>query len=85
MDNTENTIKPVADEKESVVVRPHHHTRPPREKGRFFMIRQILNIVFMLVGVAGVAVYFHNEVYGIIIVIIAMAFKMAECVLRYVK
>jgi hypothetical protein len=59
-----------------------------------FKIRQILNLLFIVFGIIGAAVnaygqwFIHDErtkMMGIVIVIIAMAIKMAECVLRYMK
>ena len=50
------------------------------------MLRQIFNILFMVIGVIGAYMYFKgNEAMGIVVFIIAMAFKMAECALRFVK
>lgn len=54
----------------------------PRD--RFFWIRNILNIIFMIGAVIGVVLYFipEYETYGIITILTAMFFKMAECSLR---
>lgn len=66
--------------------RKSRHTRPQEGRGRYFVVRQILNLLFMVIALVGVGLYlWWNEMSGIIIVIIAMAFKMAECVLRYLK
>lgn len=75
------------DEQEGMAVKPHRrHTHPESERGRFFALRQALNLLFMLIAIVGVVIYVtDDEMRGIIVVIIAMAFKMAECVLRYVK
>lgn len=62
------------------------HRKPEKERGPFFVIRQILNIIFIILGVAGCFYYVKiNEQMGIILFIIAMAFKMAECMLRFKK
>lgn len=62
------------------------HRKPEDERGKFFIIRQILNILFMIIAIVGVYFYIQvNELQGIIVVVIAMAFKMAECVFRYLK
>ena len=61
-----------------------HHRKPEKERGKFFLLRQILNIVFMLVAVAVVYVKVDNRM-GAVIIIIGMAFKMAECALRFKK
>ncbi|MBP3835406.1 MAG: hypothetical protein J6E45_05725 [Prevotella sp.] len=72
------------------------HTTIPRrrrdsggeEKRRdpFLPVRNILNIIFMLLAVVGVIVYLtkHTDT-GIIIVLVAMGFKMIECILRFIK
>lgn len=75
------------DSDEVIVVRSRrHHEKPVDERGRFFVLRQILNLIFMIVGVAGVVITFTvGHMHGAIIFIIAMSFKMAECVLRYLK
>lgn len=63
-----------------------HHRKPDDKRGNFFVVRQILNILFMLGAVAGCVVYVKvNDQMGAILIIIAMAFKMAECVLRFKK
>ena len=45
-----------------------------------------MNIIFMLLAVVGVIVYLtkHTDT-GIIIVLVAMGFKMIECILRFIK
>lgn len=50
----------------------------------FFWIRNILNIIFMVGAVVGVIFYYftEQETLGIIIILTAMFFKMAECSLR---
>lgn len=64
---------------------------PRRQRGtgetprdRFFWIRNILNIIFMIGAVVGVIFYFftQKETLGIIIILTAMFFKMAECSIR---
>ena len=50
------------------------------------MLRQILNILFMLGAVIGVIVYFYyGRDLGTIIILVSMAFKLAECVFRLIK
>lgn len=82
-------INNFAEEEEEVtlVKRPErHHRKPDDGRGPFFMLRQIFNILFMVLGVIGAYMYFKgNEAMGIVVFIIAMAFKMAECALRFVK
>lgn len=82
----EITINNTEEQEEIFFPRKKHHTKPDDGKGRFFALRQILNIIFMLGAIAAVVlVLMDKDTYGMIIAVIAMAFKMAECVLRYVK
>ena len=69
------------------------HTNP-NKVSTIFKIRQILNLLFIVIGIIGAAMngygqwVTHDEklkLMGIIVVVIAMAMKMAECVLRYRK
>ena len=56
------------------------------EKGRFFKLRNILNIIFILVTIAGMAIfYWKNQELGGILLISAVVIKLAECVLRILK
>ena len=66
----------------------------PQGHTTIFKIRQILNLLFIVISIIGAGVnaygqwFIHDErtkMMGIVIVIIAMAIKMAECVLRYMK
>lgn len=56
----------------------------PRNK-TVFIIRQVLNIIFMIGAVIGAALYWFQpeQTLGILVVMTAMFFKMAECVLRF--
>lgn len=56
----------------------------PRSK-TVFMIRQALNIIFMIGAVVGAIIYWTQpeETVGILVIMTAMFFKMAECVLRF--
>lgn len=58
-----------------------------RKKDQFRTARQWLNILFMIGAVAGVLVYlFHTpQTLGIIIILVAMVFKIVECGLRFIK
>lgn len=60
------------------------HSRKPAD--RFFKLRNVLNVIFLLGAVAGVAVYYlHDHTVGIIVILVSMIFKMAECCLRFSK
>ncbi len=66
-------------------VRPHHHTQKiEEERNGMFKLRNILNIVFMILAVAGVIVYmlsnYHNT--AVMIMIIAVVIKFVEVSLR---
>lgn len=64
--------------------RPHHRRAPQVDK--YFKIRNILNIIFMLGAIVGMGVfYFYDRTLGTIIIITAMAFKMAECCFRFIR
>lgn len=100
-DNTQNQ-QPVADneqqpfvseahneaadiEEVSTVRPPRHHRREPHED-KYFKIRNILNIIFMLGAVVGMAVfYFGTRTTGTIIIITAIAFKVIECFFRLIR
>lgn len=77
-ENTENTY--------STVHRPErpHHRRP--EDDKYFKIRNILNIIFMIGAVVGMCIfYFNDRTLGTIIILTAMAFKIAECCFRFIR
>lgn len=83
MEDIKTTNEQISEEAEDVTVR-RRHTRPEPERDKFFVLRQIFNIIFILGAVVGCFFYIKiNEAMGGILIIIAMAFKMAECVLRF--
>ena len=56
------------------------------KQDKYLMLRQILNIIFMLGAVVGVLLYFYqNKTIGTIVIVVAMFFKMVECVFRLLK
>ena len=67
--------------------RPEHRMHRQERKDRFLYIRQWLNIIFMLGAVVGVIVYFLADLTttGTIIILVAMVFKIIECVLRFIR
>ncbi len=71
----------------STVRRPDHRMHRQEHKDRFLYIRQWLNIIFMLGAVVGVIVYFLADLTttGTIIILVAMVFKIIECVLRFIR
>ena len=49
-------------------------------------IRNVLNLIFMIVAVVGVVIYLTDDkMKGTIIILIAMCFKMAEVSMRMFK
>lgn len=84
MENINNNIED--NDHQSALQSPVRHHRNQKEKGKFFVLRNILNIVFIIGAIVGMLVYFFkNEEVGIVILLGAMAFKMCECVIRLVK
>lgn len=60
------------------------HKRPDNDKWLF--LRNILNIIFMIGAVIGVAIYIKGDQNtGTIVVLAAMAFKIVECIFRFMK
>lgn len=74
-------IKEVA----STAVRPHHTVKEHHRPTPHRVLRQWLNIIFMVGAVVGVCIYYFTEAItlGIIIILCAMVFKMAECAFRF--
>lgn len=87
-DNT-NNANPVQEygDSESAARRPErHHRRPAPQNDKYFKIRNTLNIIFILGAIVGMAIfYFKNTTMGTIIIITAMAFKLAECCFRFLR
>lgn len=71
---------------ESAAVRPVRRRYKTSEEDRFFFLRNVLNIIFMIGAVAGVVVYLtvSDTTWGIIIILTAMMFKIAECCFRFI-
>lgn len=64
----------------------NRHRRPEEEKDRYFKLRNILNILFMLGAVTGMLVYYFSaQATGTIIILTAILFKVAECCLRFIR
>lgn len=54
-----------------------------KKRDRYFIVRNILNILFMLVAGIGVYIYIcQDEMKGTVVIIFGMLFKMAESCLR---
>ena len=64
----------------------HRRGEEEQPRDRFFKIRNILNIIFMVGAVVGVLVlYFHDKSMGTVIILVSMVFKMAECCFRLIR
>lgn len=53
---------------------------------KYIVLRNILNLIFMIGAVIGVIVYYkwsHDT--GTIIILVSMIFKIVECVFRFMK
>lgn len=51
---------------------------------RYFLIRNVLNTIFVIGAVIGVALYFfYSETIGTYVILGSMIFKMAECCFRF--
>lgn len=64
---------------------PRHHLKKfEYEKGRFFKVRNILNIIFIIGAIAGLVWYFTGDKdIAIMIILGAMTFKIVETSLRF--
>ena len=65
---------------------PRRHSRRKPASDQMLGFRNVLNIIFMLLAVAGVVTYvWIDDTIGTYIVIAGMAFKMVECCLRMLR
>lgn len=66
--------------------RPARRHRRDASNDKYFKIRNTLNIIFMIGAIAGMAIfYFHDRTMGTIVILTAMAFKIAECCFRFIR
>ena len=72
-------------EQNSSAIHPRHR-RPDKSEDKYFKIRNVLNIIFIVGAIAGMATfYLHDRTTGTIVIITAMAFKIVECSLRFIR
>lgn len=72
-------------EQNSSAIHPRHR-RPDKSEDKYFKIRNVLNVIFMLGAIAGMAIfYFQDRTIGTIVILTAMAFKIAECCFRFIR
>lgn len=59
------------------------HRKPDANK--YMMLRNILNMIFMIGALVGVGIYyFSNTTLGTIVVLVSMVFKFVEYILRFI-
>ena len=64
----------------------HRRGEEDKPRDRFFKIRNILNLIFMLGAVVGVLLYFFSShAVGTFVLLCAIIFKIAECCLRLLR
>lgn len=57
-----------------------------KSSGRHPRLRNVLNLIFMLGAIVGVAIYLlGNTTVGTIVILAAMSFKIVECSLRLIR
>ena len=72
MNNNESPLSPY-----------RHQRREPKERDKYFKLRNVLNIIFMIGAIVGCVVFYYSDhLIGTIIIFAAMAFKFVECALR---
>lgn len=62
------------------------HRKNEEIKDKLFMVRNIMNLIFILGAVVGLLFYFFwGRETGTFIILISMAFKFFECIFRFIK
>jgi hypothetical protein len=63
---------------------PHRQPlREKKERDKYFKLRNILNIIFMVGAIVGCLIFYYSDhLTGSIVIMGAMAFKFIECALR---
>ncbi len=87
VDNHQNKTPDEAPRTPSSVRRPDHrmhHTNPMYRRGRFFKLRNTLNLLFMVLAVAGFAAYMLTEAKtaGMVLMLVGVVLKMVEVGIR---
>ncbi|MBO5603484.1 MAG: hypothetical protein IJL29_08700 [Prevotella sp.] len=74
------------EESDNTLARRHRRGQEPEEQDKYAMLRQLLNVIFMVGAIIGMFVYFkYSHSVGGGIIICSMLFKVIECVLRLMK
>ena len=64
----------------------HRHRYEDEPQDKYRMLRQWLNILFIIGAIVGVAVFYkYDSEKGTIVIIAAMVLKFIECALRLMK
>lgn len=59
--------------------------RHKRSGGKFIMLRNILNIIFMIIAIVGVIIYFASSAFmGVVVIGIGMVVKITEFCIRFI-
>ena len=65
---------------------PRHHRGKETKEDRFFRIRNVLNIIFIIGALVGLVLYFASDhTSGTIVILAAMVFKIVESCLRFFR
>lgn len=86
-DNHQHNTPVEAPRTASSVKRPDHrmhHTNPMYRRGRYFKLRNTLNLLFMVLAVAGFAAYMFTEAKtaGMVLMLVGVVLKMVEVGIR---
>lgn len=66
--------------------RQHRRDENDAPQDRYIVLRQWLNLLFMVLAVIGVCLYFwKDQTLGSIVIIVAIVVKLVECVFRLIK
>ena len=72
-------------EQNSSAIHPRHR-RPDKSEDKYFKIRNVLNIIFMLGAIAGMAIfYFQDRTIGTKVKHTAMPINIAESTITYIR
>ncbi len=67
-------------------LRHHRNKELNKDADQFLMIRQVLNLIFMIGAIIGVIIFLTgNTQVGTIVILASMVFKIAECAFRFFK
>lgn len=59
--------------------------RHKRSGGKFMMLRNILNIIFMIIAIVGVVIYFTGSAFiGVVVIGVGMLVKITEFCIRFI-